>query len=311
MIRYYKTINLKTEKLNSFESGCWINLVEPDNDEIEEISTLFNIDIESISAALDYEERSRIEIEENYKLILFDIPLDMSDENSSSYITVPLSIILVDEAIITVCNAQSRILNDFIVGHVKDFFTFKKSRFVLQILYKNATYYLLYLRRINMKTNSIEKEIHKSMKNKEIVQLLQLEKSLVYFTTSLTSTEVVLEKLTKTSDLERYPDDDDLLEDVIIENKQALDMSKMYGNVLSRIMDAYSAIINNNQNNVMKLLAGITIIMSVPTIVSGFAGMNVGGIPFAQDPNGYLLTVIITTILVIVTTIVLYVKNLL
>lgn len=302
MIRYYKTIENKLEKLNSFENGCWINLVEPSQSEINEIVDLLNIDIESIKAALDEEERSRIDVEDNHTLILIDIPVDESDENSSHYTTIPLGIILVDNTIITVCTAQSKILNDFIVGHIKDFYTFKKTRFILQILHKNATYYLNYLRRINKMTTVIEKEIYNSMKNKELFQLLELEKSLVYFSTSLKANELVLNKMVRTPSIKKYCEDEDLLEDVIIENKQALEMATIYGDILSRIMDAFSAIISNNQNSVMQFLTSVTLIFSIPTIVSGLFGMNVGGIPYGNDPNGFWIVMLITTLISLVIT---------
>ena len=156
MIRYYKSIENKLEKLNSFESDCWINLIEPTQSEINTLSNMLNLDIESLEAALDEEERSRIEAEDNHTLILIDIPIDESSSNSSHYSTIPLGIILMDNAIITVCNSQTKILNDFIVGHIKEFYTSKKTRFVLQILRKNASYYLNYLRRINKMTIAIE-----------------------------------------------------------------------------------------------------------------------------------------------------------
>lgn len=302
MIRYYKTIDNKLEKLNSFENGCWINLVEPNQSEIKEIASLLDIDIDSINSALDEEERSRIDLEDNHTLILIDIPVDESDSNSTHYSTIPLGIILVDNAIVTVCTAQTKILNDFIVGHIKDFFTFKKTRFILQILHKNASYYLHYLRRINRITTVIEKEIYKSMKNKELLQLLELEKSLVYFSTSLKANELVLNKLLRTSSIKRYPEDDDLLEDVIVENKQAVEMATIYGDILSRIMDAFSAIINNNQNNVMQFLTSVTLIVSIPTLVSGFFGMNVGGIPYSVDPNGFWIVMLITTLICLIVT---------
>ena len=302
MIRYYKTIDDKLEKLNSFENGCWINLVEPSQNEINEIVDLLNIDVESIKAALDEEERSRIDVEDNHTLILIDIPVDESDENSSHYTTIPLGIIIVDNTIITVCTAQSKILNDFIVGHIKEFYTFKKTRFILQILHKNATYYLNYLRRINKMTTVIEKEIYNSMKNKELFQLLELEKSLVYFSTSLKANELVLNKMVRTPRIKKYSEDEDLLEDVIIENKQALEMATIYGDILSRIMDAFSAIISNNQNSVMQFLTSVTLIFSIPTIVSGLFGMNVGGIPYGNDPNGFWTVMLITTLISLVIT---------
>ena len=303
MIRYYKTIDNKLEKLNSFENGCWINLVEPNSSEIKEIASLLDIDIDSIKSALDEEERSRIDVEDNHTLILIDIPVDESDDNSTHYTTIPLGIILLNNAILTVCTAQTKIINDFIVGHIKDFYTYKKTRFILQILHKNASYYLHYLRRINRITTVIEKEIYKSMKNKELLQLLELEKSLVYFSTSLKANELVLTKILRTTSIKRYEDDDDLLEDVIVENKQALEMATIYGDILSRIMDAFSAIISNNQNSVMQFLTSVTLIFSIPTLVSGFFGMNVGGIPYAHDANGFWIVLLITTLICLVITI--------
>ena len=302
MIRYYKTIDSKLEKINEPEEGCWINLVEPNQSEIHEIHDYTDIDIESINAALDEEERSRIEVNDNHTLILIDIPIDESDSNNSLYSTIPLGIIITEEIILTVCSEQTKILNDFIVGHIKDFYTHMKSRFLLQILHKNASYYLHYLRRINKMTTTLEKEIYDSMQNKQLIQLLELEKSLVYFSTSLKSNELVLNKMLKTSSIKKYHDDDDLLDDVIVENRQALEMATIYGEILSRIMDAFSAIISNNQNNVMQVLTVITLIVSLPTLISGFFGMNVGGIPLAENPNGFWLISFISVIICIIIT---------
>ena len=303
MIRYYKTIDSKLEKINEPEEGCWINLVEPNQSEIHEIHDYTDIDIESINAALDEEERSRIEVNDNHTLILIDIPIDESDSNNSLYSTIPLGIIITEEIILTVCSEQTKILNDFIVGHIKDFYTHMKSRFLLQILHKNASYYLHYLRRINKMTTTLEKEIYDSMQNKQLIQLLELEKSLVYFSTSLKSNELVLNKMLKTSSIKKYHDDDDLLDDVIVENRQALEMATIYGDILSRIMDAFSAIISNNQNNVMQVLTVITLIVSLPTLISGFFGMNVGGIPLANNANGFWLIAFISTIICVIITI--------
>ena len=311
MIRYYKSIDSKLEKLKSFEDGCWVNLVEPTQSEINEISEMFNIDIENIKAALDEEERSRIDIEDNHTLILIDIPIDESDASSTHYSTIPLGIILLENTIVTICTAQTKILNDFIVGHIKDFFTFKKTRFILQILYKNASYYLHYLRRINKMTIAIEKEIYKSMQNKELIQLLELEKSLIYFSTSLKANELVLNKMLRTGSIKKYPEDEDLLEDVIIENRQALEMATIYGDILSRIMDAFSAIVSNNQNTVMQFLTSITLIMSISTIVSGFFGMNVPGLPFANNPHGFWLVFLVTCVISLILTFIMSRNNLL
>ncbi|MDR1774659.1 MAG: magnesium transporter CorA family protein [Clostridioides sp.] len=311
MIRYYKSIDNELEKLNDFEKDCWVNISEPTQSEIKLLSNILNIDNSSLEAALDEEERSRIDTEENHILILIDIPIDESSSTSSHYSTVPLGIIITEDAIVTVCNFQTKILNDFIVGHIKEFFTFKKTRFVLQILGKNASYYLFYLRQINKTTIAIEKEIHKSMKNKELVQLLELEKSLVYFSTSLKANELVLNKLVRSSVLKKYPEDDDLLEEVIIENNQAMEMSRIYGDILSRIMDAFSAIISNNQNNVMQFLTVVTLIVSIPTLISGFFGMNVDGIPFDNGPLGFWLIVLGSAVICVIIFIIMLRKKIL
>ncbi len=311
MIRYYKTLNLKLEKLNDYEPSCWINLTEPTSNEIDDLSELLQLDRDVISAALDDDESSRIETDDDYTLILIDIPFDISDTTSSGYVTIPMGIILARDSIITICSKQTRILNDFIVGHVKDFYTFMRTRFILQILYRNASYYLHYLRRINRTTSEIEQEVYKSMKNKELLQLLKLEKSLVYFSTSLTANEATLDRLLKQNVVKQYVEDEDLLEDVIIENKQALQMSKIYGDILSRIMDAFSAIISNNQNNVMTYLTIVTIIMAVPTIISGLWGMNVPGIPFEHSPMGFWWVVLLTVLFVVFSTAYLIKKRLL
>ena len=154
-------------------------------------------------------------------------------------------------------------------------------------------------------TIAIEREIHRSMKNKELVQLLELEKSLVYFSTSLKAIELVLNKMLRTSTIKKYSEDEDLLEDVIIENRQALEMASIYGDILSRIMDAFSAIVNNNQNNVMQLLTVVTLILSIPTMISGYFGMNVEDLPFSKDPNGFWIILFLSAIICLILSILL------
>ncbi|MFI3209545.1 MAG: magnesium transporter CorA family protein [Peptostreptococcaceae bacterium] len=302
MINYYKTINNKITELPSYERGCWVNLTSPTYKEIKFISDFFDVDSDSIKSALDEEERSRLEIEDNHTLILIDIPLDESDEKSVHYTTIPLGIILLDECIITVCTKKTNIINDFITHNIKDFYTFMKTRFIFQILHKNASYYLFYLRKINKMTTTIEKEIYSSMRNKQLIQLLELEKSLVYFSTSLKANELVLKKILRTQKVRKYEQDEDLLEDVIIENKQAVEMAKIYGDILSRIMDAFSAIISNNQNRVMQLLTSITLITTIPTIVSGLFGMNVEGIPYFEHPAGFWIVLSYTALICLLVT---------
>jgi magnesium transporter len=290
MITIYKStdeVNYTLHQLDSIESGCWINIIAPSDQELLLVAKKTGVPIELLRASLDDEEASRLDIENNNILIVVDIPFTEMEDNSLTYDTYPLAIIHTEKEIITVCLKNSKILTDFIDGKVRSFFTFKRSRFILQILYRVATYYLLYLRQIDKKSLMIEKRLHKSMKNKELIQLLSLEKSLVYFSTSLKSNEITLEKMLKLDFIQKYEEDKDVLEDVIIENKQAIEMANIYSNILSGTMDAFASVISNNLSIVMKLLASITIVMSIPTVISGLFGMNVTGIPFGLSDTGF------------------------
>lgn len=314
MISIYKTVEenntASLKKLETIEQGCWINIVAPSNQELLFISKKINIPLEFLRAALDDEETSRIDTDENGNvLVLVDIPFTEMEDNSLTYDTYPLAIIHNDKFIITVCLKNSKIISDFIESKVKSFFTFKRSRFILQILYRIASYYLIYLRQIDKKSLMIEKKLHKSMKNKELIQLLSLEKSLVYFSTSLKSNEITLEKMLKYPIMQKYPDDQDILEDVIIENKQAIEMANIYSNILSGTMDAFASVISNNLNIVMKLLASVTIVMSIPNMISGMFGMNVLGIPFSNIQYGFWVVFGIILVLSLIVTVFLNKKD--
>ena len=230
------------------------------------------------------------------------------EDNSLTYDTYPLDIIQSEKEIITVCLKNSRIITDFINGRVKSFFSFKKSRFILQILNRISTYYLIYLRQIDKKSVMIEKRLHKSMKNRELIQLHSLEKSLVYFSTSLKANEVTLEKMLKMDIMQKYEDDQDLLEDVIIENKQAIEMTDIYSNILSSTMDFFASVISNNLNIVMKVLASVTILMAIPTIIGGIFGMNVE-LPLQNNPQGFVIIIFLTILLTLFTAFILYKKD--
>lgn len=285
MMEIFKTVNEKLMKAEQFDNGVWINLVSPNEEEIATVCGALKLECDYVKAALDEEETSRIEVDEGVTLIIVDIPIINDDLSPVSYSTLPLGIILAGDSIVTVCLKESGIIRDFIENKVKTFYTFKKTRFILQILYRNAVRYLQYLRQIDKESSRIENELHKSMKNKELIQLLALEKSLVYFSTSLKANELVLEKLLRQESIKNYPEDADLLEDVIIENKQAIEMAKIYSDILSGTMDAFASVISNNLNIVMKFLASITIVMAIPTMIASFFGMNVmvpmQGNPFA------------------------------
>jgi len=287
MLEILKTINSKIVTIDTFEDGSWINLINPTESELSRLSTTLGVDIDMLKAPLDEEESARIENEEGQLLIVVDIPIIEKEGRMNVYTTIPLGIILFKQYIITVCLRNDTLLSDFVNNRVKTFFTQYKTRFILQVLYKNATRYLQYLRHIDKISSRIEQDLHKSTKNKELIQMLKLQKSLVYFSTSLKSNELVLEKLLKHEYLRKYPSDADLLEDVIIENKQAIEMATIYSGILSGMMDAFASVISNNLNIVMKVLTTITILMAIPTMFASFYGMNVINIPFAQSPYGF------------------------
>ncbi len=275
MVEIFKSVNNEIVHTTTFDEGVWVNLVNPSEEEIEKVRSALNVEIDFLKAALDEEERARIESDNGQTLIIVDIPVVEKEGKMNVYTTIPLAIILIKHIIITVCLKEDTLLKDFMSNKVKAFFTQYKTRFVLQILYKNSTRYLQFLKHIDKTTTRIEQDLHKSMKNKELIQMLKLEKSLVYFSTALKSNEVVLEKLMKYEHIKNYPEDTELLEDVIIENKQAIEMANIYSNILTGTMDAFASIISNNLNIVMKFLTSVTIVMAIPTMISSFFGMNV------------------------------------
>ncbi|MDD6769933.1 MAG: magnesium transporter CorA family protein [Inconstantimicrobium porci] len=296
MLSIYKTkseADSTLEKLKDIEHGCWINLISPTEEELILVHKKTNIPMEALKAPLDDEETSRIESENSHILVIVDIPFTEVEENSLTYDTYPLGIIHTDSYIITICLKNSRILNDFTNNKIKSFYTFKKSRFILQILNRVSTSFLLYLRQIDKKSEMIEKKLQNSMKNRELIQLHCLEKSLVYFSTSLKSNEITLEKMLKLEIMQRYAEDQDILEDVIIENKQAIEMTEIYSNILASTMDFFASVISNNLNIVMKVLASVTILMAIPTIIGGIFGMNVA-LPLANNPHGFSIIMIMT-----------------
>ena len=231
-----------------------------------------------------------------------DIPSIEERNGKDWFVTIPMAIITTKDVLITVCLEETPILTAFMDGRVRDFHTFMKTRFILQILYKNATQYLQYLRIIDKKSEVIENKLHQSQKNEELIELLELQKSLVYFTTSLRSNEVVLEKLLRIDKIKKYPEDTDLLEDVIVENKQAMEMTSIYNGILSGTMDTFASVISNNLNIVMKFLATVTIVMSIPTMIASFYGMNVraSGMPFAENPYGFGIVLFFTLVLTLI-----------
>jgi magnesium transporter len=286
----------KTAEAKKIEKGCWIHLNDPDADEIEKTLECTGLEEDFIKAALDREESSRLEVEDDRILVLLDIPIMDVVGTTSRYFTIPLGIVLNDDFIVTVSIQENNIINDFFEQKVKTFYTYKKSRFILQILLRIAKYYLSFLKQIEKSTKIIEDELHRSLRNKELFDMLALEKSLVYFSTSLKSNQLTLEKMLKLNIMKKYPEDADLLEDVIIENKQAIEMSGIYSNIIQGTMTAFASIISNNLNVVMKILTSITIVLAVPTIIASLFGMNVP-LPWGDLPLAFIFIIIITIVL--------------
>ncbi len=308
MIKLYNT-DIKTNKLesvNTYERGTWVHMVDPSEDEIKEVCKNLDIKEDFIRYSLDNEEKARIDIEDEDNTILFiiDIPVTEKTQNGGyMYATMPIGMIVVrDDFFITVSLRECSLIKKFETGKIKGFCTYKKSRFILQMMYNNSSEYLDYLKKINKETEIAENVLKNSMKNRELLKLLSLEKSLVYITTSLRSNEAVMERTLKIKNIKLYDEDEDILEDAIIENKQAIEMSKVYSDILNGTMDAYASIISNNLNGVMKSLTSITIIIAVPTMIASFWGMNVK-LPFEGNPLGFWIMIFIATLLTIISVI--------
>ena len=279
--------------LQTLEKGAWFNLINPTPAELEQVAAATGSPLDFLKAALDEEERSRIELDENHMLVITNIPIMRGHD---SYDALPLGIVLTTEYIITICLEANEVLADFNPDNPRAFSTFKKTRFLFQLLYKSATLYLKYLKQINRRTDEIERYLRRSMKNEEIFQLLELQKGLTYFAASLRSNGIVLERLLRLRSTSQhlikiYEEDEDLLEDVIIENKQAIEMVEMYSRILSGMMDTFTSIISNNLNRVMKFLASMTIILAIPTMVASFMGMNVD-VPLGEIPGSFVTTLV-------------------
>ena len=296
MVELFKTIDGKIQPVEEYQNDVWINMTAPTPDEINEVVSRTGVEEEFLLAALDDEETSRIEAEDNQKLIIIDIPMQQKENDGVIYMTIPLGIILLEKSIITVFLKDSAIIKELSDGFVKGVFTNLKTRFVFQLLYRVAVRYLQYLKQIDKLSNFVERQLHRSMKNKELIQLLELEKSLVFFSTSLKADEMTLEKILRGRFIKLYDEDQELLEDVLIEIKQAIEMSNIYSSILSGTMDAFASVISNNLNIVMKVLTSITILMAIPTMVASFYGMNVTGLPI---PNFWIVLGISAVITVI------------
>jgi magnesium transporter len=287
MITIQKTAENKLSELPQVAEGSWINVFDPSPLEVEEIYGL-GIPLDFVTYSLDQDERPRTEKESGATLLLLRIPYYQGDTEDIPYTTVPLGIILCYDYIITVCRHEIPFLKQQIAKSGKFFSTDKRNRFILQILLAMANQYLAAVRVINKRVDQIEDELHKSIQNKEVLELLKYQKSLELLSTALKSNELVFERLQRSRFFATYPEDADLLDDVITENQQAIEMTNIAGNLLSQMMDAFASIISNNQNQVIKLLTSVTIILSLPTLISSFYGMNLA-LPLQGSNLGYVI----------------------
>lgn len=298
MLRMFTTINGQVEQISAPENGSWLSLADPTDVELATVAQETGVDLAELRAPLDDEERSRVDVEEDYTMIIVDIPTVEQRSGRDWYETIPLSIIITQNMILTVCMQDTPVLHPFMEGTIRGFNTFMRSRFILQILYRNATMYLRYLRIIDRETDKLELRLHHAMQNQEIIMLMELSKTLVYFTTSLKSNEIVMEKLMTLSRIKQYPEDEDLLEDVITENKQAIEMANIYSGVLSNMTDAFGSIVSNNLNNVMRIFTIISITLSIPTLIFSMYGMNFqDGMPLSDSRWGFIVIIAISLVL--------------
>ena len=296
MLTIYKSdgLALVEKTFATADKGTWFNLVSPTPEELLSVATICHVPVDVLKTALDEEERSHVEIEDDYLLIITNIPMMRGKD---SYDTLPLGILLTPDYFVTVCLENNEVLKSFCCDTARTFSTFKKTRFLFQIMFKSATLFLKYLQQITRRSDEIERQLRQSMKNEEFFQLLELQKGLTFFTSSLRSNGIVMEKLLRLRSnrqlqhlIKMFEEDEDLLEDVIIENKQAIEMVEMYSNILSSMMDAFASVISNNLNIVMKFLASMTILLAIPTMLSSFWGMNVG-VPFRDTEIGFWFVV--------------------
>lgn len=309
MLEFYKTFGTETKKIDKPEPGSWVSAIAPTEEEKNYLIEEMGILPEFVKSSLDAEESSHIDYDEDYNqtLVIVDYPSaeeveDGYDKNMLQYTTLPLGIVIMKGYVVTISLYENLNIDDMAQGRIKGVNTDLKTRFLLLLLLRISQRYLIYLRQIDRISSRTEQRLHKSMQNKELIQMLGLEKSLVYFSTSLKTDEITLNKIMRGKAIKLYDEDQDLLDDVLIEIHQAIEMCNIYSNILSGTMDAFASVISNNLNIVMKVLTVITIVMAIPNIIFSFYGMNVAGLPFPQwwFPTGLaIVACIIATIIFI------------
>ena len=297
MINFYTSENGRLIQCEEPTPGCWISVVSPTPQEVKELIDGYGLDSGFVKSSLDEEESSRIEREDDQTLVIIDTPVSSMDEDQTRlFYTMPIGIILTDEYVFTISLQETQIIDEAVRGTIRNLRPSFKTRFVLQLLLRIAAMFLIYLKQIDKISSAAEQKIHDAMKNEQLMQLLALEKSLVYFSTSLKANEATIEKIFRGRVIKLYDEDQDLLEDVLIEMKQAIELSSIYTGILSSMMDGFSSIISNNLNIVMWRLTIITIVMEIPNIMFAFYGINTVDLPMPYTWFAITLTVFLTGI---------------
>ncbi len=297
MIHFYQTLEGCVREISEPVQGCWISVIDPTAQEIHQLIDRYGLDSGFVRSSLDEEESSRIEREDDQTLIIVDTAVsELQTEETILFFTVPLGIIITEMYVFTISLRDNRVLRDMAEGVVKGIQTRMKTRFVMQLLLRITAIYLQDLKQIDKTSQVMEQQLSGAMKNKELIQMLELEKSLVYFSTSLKANEVTIEKLLRGRTIKLYDEDQDLLEDVLIEVRQAIEMSNIYSGILQSMVEAFGSVISNNLNIVMWRLTVVTIIMSIPTMIFSFYGMNTAGLPVPQTWFATLISVGITAL---------------
>lgn len=296
MIQYFKVVDQRFVPAVTLEEAFWVHLDSPDQEEVTSVLVKYELPEDFITDLQDADENSRMEYEDEAMLIILRVPIYYKHRAASiSFATAPLGIIVIPDRIITVSFYDSEVLTQYLEGKHRPF-NITQQQFILAINLRTAIYYLKFLKEINRRTTNIENELHQSMRNKELIRLLKMEKSLVYFNTSLKSNEIILERMQRSRWLQNDPEAEDLIEDVIIENKQAIEMANIYSSILSGMMDAFASIISNNLNVVMKFLTSVTIILALPTLIASIYGMNVA-LPLQEQSYAFYVVMGISVLL--------------
>lgn len=303
MVKRYITQGNLLMEVNRADGGCWVNLVAPTLEECVQIAQEFQIDLADVRAALDDEESSRVDVSNEYSLILFDVPSVEYRHQREAYTTIPLGLILVNDVLLTVCAEATPVLKNFLENTVKEFSTKKQMRFIYQIFLRSCMLYQSYLRIIDRKRKEIEAHIGDDTEEMELIDLHELESNLVYFDTSLRANKVVLDRLMRYSRIKKYPEDQDLLDDVVVENQQAIEMTRIYRDIIQGTRELLSSLMDNRLNSAMKYLASITIVMAIPTIISGIYGMNVSEkwMPLVHTPYGFGIICVLILVACVIT----------